>query len=94
MDVFLSIVAFLYALTGIVVIVGYLPTIRDLTRGVASANVQTYFIWSLCGGTAFLYALVVVSDLLLEIMTGLNFTCCLVIFILAWRQKRKGQRKL
>lgn len=81
MNILLTILSILYAGVGIIVVVGYLPTIRDLRKKVASANIHSYMIWTFCAGVTFLYAFFVVSDLLLEIVTGLNFISCLVILI-------------
>lgn len=83
----LTILAFLYAVSGIIVVIGYIPTIRDLTKKMASANIYSYIIWTFTSSIAFLYALLVISDLLLEIVTGLNFASCAMILILALRLK-------
>ena len=85
MNLILIIISFLYAGTGIIAIVGYVPTIKDLLRKKKSANIHSYIIWTLCSGVSFLYALLVISDLLLEIMTGLNFASCAIILLLALR---------
>ena len=89
MKLILTIIAFLYASTGIIATIGYFPTIRDLTKKVASANINSYIIWTFCSAITFLYVLLVVSDLLLEIVTGLNFASCAIILILALKLKYK-----
>ncbi len=89
MEIILIIIAFLYASTGIIATVGYIPTIRDLTKKIASANINSYIIWTFCSCITFLYALLVISDLLLEIVTGLNFASCTIILILALKLKYK-----
>ncbi len=89
MDIILTIITFLYASTGIIAIIGYFPTIRDLTKKTASANIQSYIIWTLCSCVSFLYALLVISDLLLEIVIGLNLVSCVIILILALKLKYK-----
>ncbi|MBU2576194.1 MAG: hypothetical protein KKF50_00550 [Nanoarchaeota archaeon] len=89
METILTIIAFLYASTGIIATIGYIPTIRDLTKKIASANIQSYVIWTFCSCITFLYALLVISDLLLEIVTGLNFASCAIILILALKLKYK-----
>jgi len=83
MILILTIISFLYGITGIISILGYIPTIKDLLHKKASANINSYIIWTLTSGVTFLYALFVISDLLLEIMTGLNFVSCAVIWVLA-----------
>lgn len=77
------IIIFLYASTAVITLIGYLPTIRDLTKNVASANSRSYAIWTFTGCIGFLYALVVISDLLLEIVTALNLAFCVLILLLA-----------
>ena len=89
MQTLLIIIAFLYAGTGIVATIGYLPTIIDLIKNKKSANRNSYIIWTLCSGITFLYALLVISDLLLEIVTGLNFASCAIILLLILRLELK-----
>jgi len=89
MEIILTIIAFLYASTGIIITIGYIPTIRDLTKKIASANIHSYIIWTFSSCIAFLYALLVISDLLLEIVTGLNFASCAIILILSLKLKYK-----
>ncbi len=89
MQTLLIIIAFLYAGTGIVATIGYLPTIIDLIKNKKSANRNSYIIWTLCSGITFLYALLVISDLLLEIVTGLNFVSCAIILLLTLRLELK-----
>jgi len=89
MEFLLILITFLYATTGIIAIIGYIPTIRDLTKRTASANIYSYIIWTFSSCITFLYALLIISDLLLEIVTGLNFVSCATILILALRLKYK-----
>lgn len=91
--VLLKIVIFAYAATGIITTIGYLPTIIDLIKKKQSANINSYIIWTLCALSSFLYALLIVSDLLLELMTGLNFACCFIILILAANLKYNQKKK-
>ena len=91
MEIILTIIAFLYASTGIIATIGYIPTIRDLTKKIASANIHSYIIWTFCASITFLYSLLVISDLLLEIVTGLNFASCTIILILTLKLKYKKQ---
>ena len=87
MKILLTILALLYAATGIISTVGYLPTIKDLTKKIASANIHSYLVWTFTTCIAFLYALFIISDTLLEIVTGLSFVCCTTILFLAIRVK-------
>ncbi|MBT3450506.1 hypothetical protein HN652_01070 [archaeon] len=87
MGLYLTLIISLYAVTGVVGILGYIPTIIDLIKNKSSANIGSYAIWTLCACVSFLYATFVISDLLLEIMTGLNFLSCAIILGLALRLK-------
>lgn len=93
MEPLLTIIALLYASTGIISTIGYFPTIRDLTKKIASANIHSYLIWTFCGAITFLYALLVVSDLLLEIVTGLSFASCAIILALALKCRGKAHTR-
>ena len=88
MDI-LTIITILYAFTGVVGVIAYLPTIRDLTKNIASANIHSYVLWTASTGVALLYALFVISDLLLELVVGLHFAACAIILILAIKVKYK-----
>jgi hypothetical protein len=90
MDYLLTIISLLYAGTGIIAIVGYLPTIRDLLHKKRSANIHSYMIWTAASAITFLYAFLVISDLLLEIITGLLLALNAIIFILALRLNKKA----
>lgn len=89
MNLFLTVIIVLYACTGTIGILGYIPTIIDLVKKKPSANIKSYLIWASCSGVSFLYATFVISDLLLEIVTGLNFISCAIILGLALRLEFK-----
>lgn len=87
-DLILQILIFAYASVGIIATIGYFPTIKDLYHHKRkSANINSYIIWILASGITFLYAMFILSDLLLRIITGLNFACCALILILSLRLK-------
>ena len=88
MNTFLQLLTILYAGTGIVLIIGYIPTIKDLLfHKRKSANITSYLIWSLCGAVTFLYSIFILTDLLFRIISGLNFICCFIILVLSLRLK-------
>ena len=87
MELLIAIISFLYAGVGVIAIIGYLPTIRDLLYKKPSANISSYAIWTLVSTVTFLYALLVISVLLLEIVTGLLLATNAIILILALRLK-------
>lgn len=92
MNLSLKIISFFYALGGLIALIGYLPTIKDLYQKKPSANVNSYIIWTFTTGVGFLYSIVVISDLLLEIVSGMGFLSCAIIMVLAIRLKysKKG----
>ena len=80
-----------YGTTGIVGLVGYWPTIKDLCHHKKpSANISSYILWSSTGGIGFLYAIFILPDLLLRFVSGINFFACLIVLILSIGLKRKG----
>ena len=89
MEILLTIITLLYASTGVIGIIGYIPTIKDLTKNKASANISSFIIWTFCNFISLLYVSVVVSDLLLMVVTGLGFVSCAIILILALKLKYK-----
>ena len=87
-------ISFLYAVSGIIVAFGYLPTIKDLLKGKPSASINSYLVWALCALLAVIYGSVIVSDLLLTVMSGLNLLAILTVLVLAVNLKVKSQRKI
>jgi hypothetical protein len=83
----LNILTILYGLGGIVTFIGYIPTIKDLLHKKASANVQTYTIWTITMFLATLYGYVVLKDLAYIFVTNLNFLACAIILGLRIRLK-------
>lgn len=87
-ELLLHILAFAYLFTGIVGVIAYWPTIKDLSyHKKPSANVASYLLWTITGLIAFLYAIFILPDILFVIVSGLNFLCCALIWILRMRIK-------
>lgn len=85
-----SLLILAYGLTGVVGVLAYWPTIVDLYHHKKpSANVSSYLLWTLTGAIAFLYSLFILPDLLFQIVSGLNFFCCALIFFLAIGLRKK-----
>ena len=83
-ELFLQILIVAYAATGIVAVVGYWPTIKDLYHHKKqSANVASYVIWTATNIVALLYAVVFIDDLLLQIVTGISCAANIVILFLS-----------
>jgi hypothetical protein len=69
-----------YASVGVIGTVGYVPTIKDiLVHKKMSANISSYFMWTFCTGVTFLYSMLMVSNTLLQIVTGVNMACCALV---------------
>lgn len=89
-EILLQILIFAYASTGIITIIGYIPTIKDLWQHKKmSANISSYTIWTVCSGIAFLYSLFILPDMLFQIVSGLNTASCALILLLSIMLKYK-----
>jgi hypothetical protein len=73
-----------YACVGVVSTIGYIPTIKDLIHHKKmSANVSSYYIWTITSVVTFLYSLFVLPDLLFQIVSALSLVSCGVILVLS-----------
>jgi hypothetical protein len=88
-ETFIYILTFLYGLGGIITFVGYFPTIKDLWKKKASANVHTYLIWTLTTIVTSLYGFIVLKNLVFILVVNLQLLACATILILALRLKYK-----
>ena len=80
----LQILIFAYASVGIIAIIGYVPTIKDLWHHKKmSANINSYVIWTACSGITVLYSLFILPDLLFQIVSGLGFVSNALILLLS-----------
>lgn len=90
-ELLLQILVIAYGTTGVVGLIGYWPTIRALYHhGKPSANISSYILWSSTGGIGLLYAIFILPDLLLRVVSGINFFACLMVLILSIGLKQKG----
>ena len=93
-ELLLKALIFAYASAGIVAVWGYIPTIKDLlVRKKMSANLNSYYIWTVCSGITFLYSLFILPDLLFRIVSGLGFICCALILSLNIALKQNGSSR-
>lgn len=84
-----------YGATAIIDTVGYWPTIIDLWRHKKpSANTHTYIMWTTTTGIGFLYSLVVLSDLLFRIVSGMMFFSNALILVLIIRLGKNKQTEI
>ena len=84
----LQILTIAYAGAGVLGLVAYWPTIKDLYHKKASANIPSYILWVIATGISFLYGLIILPDLLFILVSGMNFAACLVVLLLRIRLKR------
>ena len=83
-ELFIQILTVAYGGAGIVVFIGYLPTIRDLYHHKrASANISSYVLWTATSLVSFLYSLFVLPDLLFRIVSGTGFAACFIVLVLS-----------
>lgn len=76
-----------YASVGVIGIVAYWPTIRDLCNNKPSANISSYIIWVATNFVTFLYALFVLDDLPVRIVSGAYFFVNSLVLFLRIRVK-------
>jgi Na+/alanine symporter len=84
---FITIITFLYAMSGIISFMGYMPTIKDLLNKKMSSNILTYFIWTITTAIASLYGLILLEDLMFNIVVNLQLFACLIVLFLSIRVK-------
>lgn len=92
-EILLQIIIIAYAFDGLIGIIAYWPTIKDVYYNKPSANKMSYLIWTITSGTAFLYSIFILPDFLLRMVSGLNFVACAVIYILSLRLTLKDSKK-
>ena len=86
---FLTGVTIIYTISSIISLWGYVPTIIDLWHRNPSANAESYEIWAGTTSSATLYAVYILNDHLIILMSLLNVMACLTIVILRHRLKQK-----
>jgi hypothetical protein len=93
-NILIYVISGLFAIIGVIDVVAYLPTIKDLIKKMPSANIKSYAIWSISGFIGLLYAAIVLQDLLFTLVEILHFGLCFIIYILAIRNKKLQQKKV
>ena len=73
-----NIISMLYAIGGVVMILGYYPTIKDL-RNKLHANPQTYFIWGAVSFISVMYGTFVMKDWLYTSFMVIHTIICMAI---------------
>lgn len=86
----LQILMISYGAVGIVSVLAYWPTIKDLYHHQKpSANVTSYVLWSITTGISFLYSIFIVPDTLFIVVSGCYFVGCFAILLLILHLKYK-----
>jgi hypothetical protein len=87
----ITILTSMYAAMGVIGILGYLPTIKDLWHDKKpSANLTSYGLWTMTSGITFMYSLFVLQDKWFRIISGIGFISCVSILGLClWLKRRK-----
>lgn len=87
-EILLRILTVAYAGVGVVSLIAYWPTIKDLYHHKKpSANITSYMIWTATSGIAFLYSLFILPDFLFRFVSSVNFGSCAVVLLLSIRLK-------
>jgi hypothetical protein len=82
-ELFLDAIKYAYGLVGVIGFAAYLPTIKDLyLHKKPSANVHSYYLWSLGTFIAMLYSFFLLNDFLFRLVSTINFVACFVTLIL------------
>lgn len=83
-ELFLQAITVAYAGVGVIGLIAYWPTIKDLYHHKkASANIASYILWTGTASISFLYSLFILQDLLFRIVSGINFLACMIVLILS-----------
>ena len=88
-ELLLQVLIIAYAGVSVVSLIAYWPTIRDLYRKKPSANINSYILWTVASGVAFLYSLFILSDLLLRIISGLYLGANALVLLLSIKLKQR-----
>lgn len=85
----LSILSLLYGSVGLLTLVAYFPTMRDLHRHKKpSANISTYALWAISSGVGVLYGIFILKDTLFVIVTTAIFLANTLVLLLRLRLPR------
>lgn len=86
MSIFTGILTVLYAISGIISLLAYAPTMKDVViHQKKSANRSSYVLWTFTTLVGFLYCIFLVPDLMVTALYGLSFIACLIILLASIR---------
>lgn len=86
-EALIPILTTLYGVGGVINIIGYIPTIKDLMHHKPSANFFTYVMWAFVALAAFLYGLFVLKDLFYNVVVGAQLAVIILVLTLIVRIK-------
>lgn len=83
-EIWVTLLKLSYAVVGIVGLVAFLPTIKDLhVHKKPSANITSYFLWTLTSTISFLYSLFILNDVLVRVISAVNLLACVIVLVLS-----------
>jgi len=83
-ELLLQLLSIAYGLVGIVTLIAYVPTIKDLCiHKKPSANITSYAIWTVTSGISFMYGLFILQDFLFKMVSGIGFGACATVLVLS-----------
>lgn len=81
----MEVLTFLYIVSGVISMVGYITTIGDLLKGLPSANIPTYCTWAMVSAIGAIYGIMKLQDWAVFAIYAFAFLFCIVIIILRFR---------
>ena len=85
---FIGALTALYGISGVISLIAYFPTVKDLWKGIPSANFITYFLWFVYYLISVLYGIFVLKDSIFIVVSGLDTLILFLIVILIVRVQR------
>ena len=89
----ITILTTIYWVSGILSMIAYFPTIRDLRKRIPSANIYTYILWFCYYIIALVYGIFVLKDKVFLMITSLDLTIILFIIFLICRLKYLNKKQ-
>lgn len=86
----LKFLTIIYGLTGVIGVVAYWPTIKDLHyHKKPSANTASYLFWTATSVITVLYSMFVLPDLMFFLASMANLLAVLIVLLLSIRLEKK-----
>jgi hypothetical protein len=91
MSILLTILMAAYGISGIISLAGYLPTMKDLWKGIPSANFYTYVTWLIYYVISLLYGIFILHDWLFILVNGALDSIFLVLIVILISRLQKQE---